>query len=213
MPETHTGQPHPMGKEIGKIERCAVTSRPGWQFTAHHAKEQIQGQWKIAATAGLGFEEDSPAIVAAAAVISYLQETQKSSLAHLKLLRRHVVENHLTIDSASWRSLEIDRTVRSGGTEGSLLGAIDRTRTAMGARLLRQWVRVRWRRGSISRQGRRLSRRCWHRGRNSDRSRGCWRMFAILSGSWRGCRLGGRGRGIWRRCRRVWQRCRHCWID
>jgi DNA mismatch repair protein MutS len=142
IPETHTGQPHQMGKEIEKLGSMAVTVRPGWQFTAHHAKEQIHKQWKIATTAGLGFAEDDPAVMASAALLSYLEETQKSSLAHLRLIRRHVVEDHLAIDPASWRSLEIDRTVRGGGAAGSLVGAIDRTRTSMGGRLLRQWVRA-----------------------------------------------------------------------
>jgi DNA mismatch repair protein MutS len=74
-------------------------------------------------------------------VLSYLTETQKSALSHLRMPRRHVVEDYLSIDPSSYRSLEIDRTVRSGGTEGSLLSAIDHTRTPMGARLLRQWLR------------------------------------------------------------------------
>src|SRR5262249_3837584 len=68
-------------------------------------------------------------------------ETQKTGLSHLRPLRRHVVEQHLSIDPSSWRSLEIDRTVRSGSAEGSLLVAIDRTRTSMGGRMLRQWLR------------------------------------------------------------------------
>src|SRR5205807_702060 len=45
-------------------------------------------------------------------------------------------------DPASWRSLEIDRTLRSGGTEGTLLAAIDKTSTSAGGRLLRQWLRT-----------------------------------------------------------------------
>src|SRR5207248_3524361 len=68
-------------------------------------------------------------------------ETQKSSLSHLRPLRRHILDEHLSIDPASWRSLEIDRTTRWGNTEGSLLHSIDRTRTSMGGRLLRQWLR------------------------------------------------------------------------
>jgi DNA mismatch repair protein MutS len=141
VPELPSGQPHEIAKAIEAIGPIAITMRPGWQFSPHHAKEQLQRQWKIATTAGLGFEEDDPAILAAGALLAYLQETQKTSLAHVRPPRRHVVENHLAIDPASWRSLEIERTVRSGGTEGSLLGAIDQTRTAMGGRLLRQWLR------------------------------------------------------------------------
>src|SRR5205814_1643277 len=51
------------------------------------------------------------------------------------------VEDYLSIDPVSWRSLEVERTVRSGGTEGTLLSAVDRTCTSMGGRLLRQWLR------------------------------------------------------------------------
>ena len=85
--------------------------------------------------------DDDPAILATAGLLSYLEETQKTGVGHLRPPRKHVVENHLSIDPASWRSLEIDRTMRSGDTAGSLLSAIDRTRTPMGARLLRQWLR------------------------------------------------------------------------
>ncbi|MGA3068318.1 MAG: DNA mismatch repair protein MutS [Tepidisphaeraceae bacterium] len=141
VPEMPSGEAHDLAKAIGGLGTFSVTARPGWQFSAHHAKEQMRRQWQIATAEGLGFADDDPALLAAAALLSYLQETQKTSLAHIRPMRRHVVENHLAIDPASWRSLEVERTVRSGGTEGSLLGAIDRTRTSMGARLLRLWLR------------------------------------------------------------------------
>src|SRR5438093_634464 len=118
-----------------------MTVRPGWQFTLHHAREQIAKQWQARTAGGFGFADDDPAVMATAAVLSYLEETQKTSLNHIRPLRRHVVEDHLAIDPASWRSLEIDRTIRAGSTEGTLLAAIDRTRTAMGGRMLRQWLR------------------------------------------------------------------------
>jgi DNA mismatch repair protein MutS len=141
IPELPSGQPHDIGKRIEVLGINAITVRPGWQFTAHHAREELKKQWQLTATAGFGFEEDDPAVLATGAILSYLHETQKTSLAHVRPPRRHVVEDHLGIDPASWRSLEIDRTVRSGSTEGTLLDAIDRTRTTMGARLLRQWLR------------------------------------------------------------------------
>jgi DNA mismatch repair protein MutS len=141
VPELPSGQPHPISQRMKQLGIEAVTVRAGWQFTAHHAREQLQKQWRLIAVGGLGFEEDDPAILAAGAVLSYLQETQKASLAHLRPPKRHIVEDHLSIDPVSFRSLEIDRTVRSGGTDGTLLSAIDRTRSAMGARLLRQWLR------------------------------------------------------------------------
>jgi DNA mismatch repair protein MutS len=141
VPELPGGQEHSIAEHLRRLGIGAVTARPGWQFTAHHSREIVQQQWQAATVAGFGFADGEAAVLAVAAVLSYLQETQKCSLAHIRVLRRHALEDHLAIDAATWRSLEIDRTVRSGGTEGSLLGAIDRTHTAMGARLLRQWLR------------------------------------------------------------------------
>src|SRR3954454_17847286 len=79
IPELPSGQPHPIHERIKSLGINAITARAGWQFTAHHAKEQLQRQWQMSATGGLGFAEDDPAIVAVGAVLSYLEETQKSS--------------------------------------------------------------------------------------------------------------------------------------
>jgi DNA mismatch repair protein MutS len=138
VPELPSGQAHDIA---GRIGGTAKTLRPGWQFSAQHAAETLKKQWGVTTTAGFGFEADEPGPCAIAAVVSYLEETQRAAVPHLLLPRRHRVEDHLVIDPASWRSLEIDRTVRSGGTEGSLLSAVDQTSTTMGARLLRQWLR------------------------------------------------------------------------
>jgi DNA mismatch repair protein MutS len=143
VPEHASGRPHEIAGAIEKLGgTTAITPRAGWQFTPHHAREQVQRQWQVGTAAGFGFADDDPAVLATAAVLTYLEETQKTGLAHIRPLRRHVVEDYLSIDPASYRSLEIDRTIRSGGTEGSLLSAIDRTRTSMGGRLLRQWLRT-----------------------------------------------------------------------
>src|SRR5437867_1153258 len=144
VPELPSGQPHEIARQIEKLGEGvvkAVTPRAGWQFTHHHAREQLQRQWQARTAGGFGFADDDPAVFATAAVLTYLEETQKTSLAHLRPLRRHALDDYLGIDPASWRSLEIDRTVRSGDAEGTLLSAVDRTRTSMGGRLLRQWLR------------------------------------------------------------------------
>ena len=141
VPELPSGAPHDIAGRIEAQGIKALTPRPGWHFTPHHAQEQIARQWQAKTAGGFGFADDDPAVFAAAALLSYLHETQKTGLAHLRPLRRHVVGDHLNIDPASWRSMEIDRTVRSNTAQGSLLCAIDRTCTAMGGRLLRQWLR------------------------------------------------------------------------
>jgi len=142
IPELPSGQPHQIADAIKALKlNVALTNRPGWQFTQHHATEQLHKQWQAATAAGFGFADDDPAVFATSAILSYLEETQKTSLAHMRPLRRHIVEDYLSIDPSSWRSLEIERTTRRGGTEGTLLWAIDRTRTSMGGRLLRRWLR------------------------------------------------------------------------
>ena len=141
IPELTSGQPHAIGARLSARGIKAIVARPGWQFTPHHARELIQRHWQAKTSQGFGFSDDDPANFALGAVLSYLEETQKSSLAHLRTPRRHTCDDFLVIDPATYRALEIDRTTRQGGVDGSLLNAIDRTRTAMGARLLRQWVR------------------------------------------------------------------------
>lgn len=140
-PELPSGQLHTMASKVDSAKLAIITGRPGWQFTPHHAREELNRQYGVTTTAGYGFADEDPAMLALGAALTYLNETQKTQLGHLRSPRRHRVENHLGIDPSSWRSLEIDRTVRSHTVEGSLLSAIDQTRSALGARLLRRWLR------------------------------------------------------------------------
>ena len=71
----------------------------------------MQRQWHTKTAQGFGFADDDPAVFAPAAVLTYLEETQKTALAHLRPLRRHAIDDHLNIDPSSWRSLEVDRDV------------------------------------------------------------------------------------------------------
>ena len=137
VPEMPSGQMHEIGEKIAGVK----TIRPGWQFTGHHAAEMVRKQWGTKGAGGFGFTADDPALLAVGAVLSYLEETQKGALAHLMPLRKHDTGEFLAIDPNSWRSLEVERTVRGNSADGSLLSALDRTRTAMGGRLLRQWLR------------------------------------------------------------------------
>ena len=79
-------------------------------------------------------------LVAAGALVLYLQETFKSDLRHLRGLRPFRPGDHLLLDEVTRRSLELIRTLRDGGRDGSLLSALDRTATTMGARLLQDWL-------------------------------------------------------------------------
>ncbi|MBN1395710.1 MAG: DNA mismatch repair protein MutS [Pirellulales bacterium] len=131
----------PPGTELD--ERTMVTRRPDWAFSPQTAADALSKHFGVSGMEGFGFSDDEAdrrAICAAAAVLDYLAETQKSSLEHIDRLTPYRASGTLEIDQSSRRSLEIGRTIRDGRREGSLLWVLDRTRTPMGARLLAEWV-------------------------------------------------------------------------
>jgi DNA mismatch repair protein MutS len=141
VPETPGGEEHPVAHLLRGRGVSGTVNRPGWQFTDRHGLEELQRHWGVSTAAGFGFDDDDPAVAATGAVLSYLEETQRSKAEHVQPPRRHEPADYLRIDPASWRNLEIDRTIRGNSTDGSLLAAIDRTKTPMGGRMLRDWLR------------------------------------------------------------------------
>lgn len=122
------------------LEGRMVTRRPAWAFGPKAAEAALSKHFGTHSLEGFGFgEDDGPALAAAGAVLDYLNETQKVSLTHVDTLAPYRSGTRLEIDSATRRSLEISQCLRDGRREGSLLGVIDRTTTAMGARLLGDW--------------------------------------------------------------------------
>jgi DNA mismatch repair protein MutS len=120
-----------------------VTRRPGWSFSLETARQNLLKHFRAKSLEGFGFANDpgdDQAVRAAGAVIDYLNETQRTSLEHVDHLQAYRSATSLAIDESSRRSLEITRTIREGRREGSLLAVLDRTVTAMGARLLADWL-------------------------------------------------------------------------
>jgi DNA mismatch repair protein MutS len=118
----------------------SLSARPDWTFDPESARAVLFRHFGVTTLAGFGFDDEQPCLVAAGALLLYLQETLKTSLAHLTRLRPHRPERFLYLDEVTRRSLELTRTLRDGVRDGSLLAAIDRTITAMGARLLSEWL-------------------------------------------------------------------------
>jgi DNA mismatch repair protein MutS len=131
------------GVPAAALEGRMITRRPPWAFSLASAFGVLSGHFSVASLEGFGFDADgadAPAVRAAGAVLDYLRETQKTSLAHLDRLLPYHSAMHMEIDQATRRSLEIHRTLRDARREGSLLGAVDQTLTAMGSRLLVEWI-------------------------------------------------------------------------
>lgn len=119
----------------------SVTMRPAWTFASDSSRETLCRILGVHNLEGLGFDDSSqPAIQAAGAVMIYLEETQRSGLGHFDRLTAHHRSSVVQIDASTRRSLELVRTLRTGARDGSLLGVVDQTTTAMGARMLGDWL-------------------------------------------------------------------------
>ena len=110
-------------------------------FEYKRGYERLTEQFHTVSLEGFGCEHMKAGIQAAGAVVYYVRETQKQTLQHLTGLETYFIENHLLVDERSWQNLELSRNIRTGSRRGTLIGIIDRTLTAMGARLLAEWMR------------------------------------------------------------------------
>jgi len=119
--------------------------RAGWTFSPRDGGELLRKHFGVASLAGYGLDDECAATAAAGALLRYLLETQASAagdavLRHLQPPCPMAREKFVSIDAACLRALEIERTYRSGSSEGTLLKAMESPRTAMGRRLIRQWL-------------------------------------------------------------------------
>ena len=119
---------------------CTVTRRAAWEFARQEAYGRLAEHLAVGSLAGFGCEDMGPAIGAAGAVLSYLQETQHGRLDHIQRIEPFIAGQYLVLDHMTQRSLELVETMRGGDRRGTLLGVLDRTRTPPGARLLRRWI-------------------------------------------------------------------------
>jgi DNA mismatch repair protein MutS len=117
-----------------------LTMRPDWTFDPATARSALFRHFGITTLAGFGFDDGQPCLVAAGALLLYLEETLKASLTHLGRVQPYRPDAFLFLDDVTRRSLELTRTLRDGERQGSLLAILDRTTTPMGARLLQEWL-------------------------------------------------------------------------
>ena len=111
-----------------------------WYFDDINAEQIIKKHFNVSTLDGLGIKDYKTATVAAGALLNYLYETQKNSLPHLTAITTYSTGKYMIIDSSTRRNLELVETMREKQKKGSLLWVLDKTKTAMGARLLRNMI-------------------------------------------------------------------------
>ena len=119
---------------------AAITPVESYYFEQGHCEELIRDQYHLISLNGIGLADSPFAVIASGGLLQYLHETQKNSLSHLMELTPYSTENYMVLDSATRRNLELCETLREKSKKGSLLWVLDKTKTAMGARMLRKMV-------------------------------------------------------------------------
>ncbi len=117
-----------------------LTPVADWRFERANAESALTQHFRARTLDGFGIGEMSCGICAAGATLYYLGETQRGKLAQITSIRAYSTASFMVLDQFTRRNLELTETIRSRKTEGSLLGTLGRTVTAMGARLLRSWI-------------------------------------------------------------------------
>ncbi len=118
----------------------AIYDLEPWYFSDEAAKGVLLEHFHISDIQGLGLQDYECGTIAAGALLKYLYETQKNSLSHMTSLQLYSSGKYMVIDSSTRRNLELVETLREKQKRGSLLWVLDKTRTAMGARMLRSFV-------------------------------------------------------------------------
>ncbi|MDD6401584.1 MAG: DNA mismatch repair protein MutS [Lachnospiraceae bacterium] len=100
----------------------------------------IKRHFKVSSVEGLGLKDFDETIISTGALLQYLYDTQMNSLTHMNTIELYSVDSYMLLDSSTRRNLELTETLRDKQKKGSLLWVLDKTKTAMGARKLREYV-------------------------------------------------------------------------
>ena len=122
--------------------RCnvAVSALDSHFFGDESCRKILREHFRVGSLSGLGLDDYSTGVIAAGAVMAYMYETQKSTLEHITAITPYSTGQYMIIDTSTRRNLELVETMREKQKRGTLLWVLDKTKTAMGARLLRTWI-------------------------------------------------------------------------
>ena len=140
LPKSSESDPQLASIRGALIDR-AVTYLEDSAFEYKRCYNRLTEQFKTISLEGFGCEGLFAGVRAAGSLVYYVRETQKQKIEHFTRLETYSLGHYLQVDDTSCRNLELEKNIRSGTRRGTLIGIIDHTRTAMGARLLKSWLR------------------------------------------------------------------------
>ncbi|MBM4177159.1 MAG: DNA mismatch repair protein MutS, partial [Ignavibacteria bacterium] len=120
--------------------KFTTTKVDDWIYSYEYCFEILTMHFKTTSLKGFGLDSQSNAIIAAGVVFHYLQETQKSNLNHIRKISLYNSTDYMALDPSTKRNLEIISSMLDGSRSGTLISILDKTKTAMGGRLLKRWM-------------------------------------------------------------------------
>ncbi len=126
--------------ELKNRYQAVVSSLDNRFFSDETCKKVLREHFKVGSLEGLGLADYDTGVIAAGSVLEYMYETQKNSLSHMTTITPYSTGQFMIIDTSTRRNLELLETLREKQKRGSLLWVLDKTKTAMGARLLRTYI-------------------------------------------------------------------------
>lgn len=127
-------------KDLNERLRICINPLEPWYFDDDGCKKVLMKHFQVNTLSGLGIDDFQGGMIAAGSLLQYLYETQKISLGHFTHLYPYLSSKYMLLDSSTRRNLELCETLREKQKRGSLLGVLDKTKTAMGARMLRSYI-------------------------------------------------------------------------
>ena len=127
-------------EELKNRYNVVISSLDGRFFSEESCCRVLMEHFHVGALTGLGLEDYATGVIGAGAVMQYIYETQKSTLEHITTIVPYSTGQYMVIDTSTRRNLELVETMREKQKRGTLLWVLDKTKTAMGARLLRTYI-------------------------------------------------------------------------
>ena len=131
-------QPDFIADQTAKKKLCSEADRS--YFLMENAEEVLKRHFKVYSTAALGLDGTPASLIASGALTAYLLDTQMNDLSHMNEIHPYSIGRYLVIDHSTYRNLELTETMREKEKRGSLLWVLDHTKTAMGARKLKNMI-------------------------------------------------------------------------
>ncbi len=132
---------HVFSSFVRALSEKSVTFLEDRVFEYNRGRERLIDQFKTISLEGFGCEHLKAGVGAAGALIFYVRETQKQTIQHFTGIETYSLSKFLLVDDLSCRNLELIKNIRTDTKQGTLLGILDRTVTAMGGRLIKQWIK------------------------------------------------------------------------